>query len=448
MKFIKIFIVVFLFFSSDIIAQGKIISDTSSCFQLVTGTVKNKVTNEIIKDATVKLYAQNSLLKTIQTNSKGSFNFKVACDASYQLVSFKGDLSKTTKSFVTSNTGNIRVKFSLLIEEPEKCTITLEGIVKNDEDEFMNESVVIVYDKGKEINRAIVKRDAKYQFILECNKPYKIVAQSVNHIEYSYVQNTGTKNNKIFEKDFSLEKLACIKDLYGEITNANTKIKIADVTIYLLLNGNRIKTTKTNNQGEYLLKNVSCNDNYSMSVSKTNYQKSIFRIAKIESGPKGYFISTPLIPIPKKEIVEVEENIIDAEIKPTIKKEPIIEDTPSSKLLEVGVIQFDLNQSEITREIAIELDKIVTLMIVKPTVNVLLKSHTDSRGPDIYNDNLTEARAQSMVNYIVSNGIDSNRVTGKGYGETELTNECSNGVKCLESAHQANKRNEFIITNE
>ena len=461
MKFIKTLIVVFLFFSSDIFSQGQTISGSSNCFQMVTGTVKNKVTNENIQNATVELYSQNRLIETLQTNNKGAFRFKVDCDASYQLVSFKGDLTKTKKDFVTSDAGNIRVMFTLLIEEPEKlikqeeCKVIVEGIVKNDEDEFLKEAVVIVYEKGAEINRTIVKSGSTYQFILECNKSYKLIAQGVNHIEYGFVLNTGSNNNNTFEKNFRLEKLACIKDLFGELIDANTKEKIEGVSIDLLLNGNTINTTKTDNQGKYFFKKVKCNDNYSMVASKNGYQKSIFRIAKIEyNGPaQGYFSKVTLIPIPKEVVVEeieeeVVEEVVEEVIVEKVEVEPTIEERSGLKVLDVGEIEFDLNESKITRSIAIELDKIVVLMMVKPTINVQLKSHTDSRGPDTYNINLTEARAQSMVNYIVSNGIDSNRITGKGYGETELTNECSNDIKCNEAAHQKNRRNEFIITNE
>ncbi len=443
MKFIKIFIIIFLFFFNDLIAQGKIISGTSSCFQLVTGTVKNKITNNIIEDATVELHLQNRLVQTLQTSSKGIFRFKVACDASYQLVSFKEGFSKTKKNFVTSDAGNINVKFTLLLKDPKKCTITVKGVVKNDENEFLNESVVILYEKGREINRAILKRDATYQFILECNKPYKIIAQSVNHIEYSFVLNTETKNNKIVKKDFSLQKLSCIKNLYGSVTDLKTNNKIVDATINLLLDGSPIKSTKTDIQGKFYFK-VTCSANYTVSASKANYQKSIFRVTEIKYGQEDYFLNTQINPIVKENIVE--EDIADVEEIKVVKVDSEVK--PTLKLLEVGEIEFDLNESKITRSIAIELDKIVVLMMVKPAINIQLKSHTDSRGLDTYNANLTEARAQSMVNYIVSNGIDSNRITGKGYGETELTNDCSNGKRCSEAEHQKNRRNEFIITNE
>jgi len=75
-----------------------------------------------------------------------------------------------------------------------------------------------------------------------------------------------------------------------------------------------------------------------------------------------------------------------------------------------------------------------------------LSSHTDSRGKDDYNMELSQKRAQSAVDYIISRGIKPSRISATGYGETILKNECSNDVKCSESQHQENRRTEFKVT--
>lgn len=67
---------------------------------------------------------------------------------------------------------------------------------------------------------------------------------------------------------------------------------------------------------------------------------------------------------------------------------------------------------------------------------------------DAYNLSLSDKRAKSTVAYIISQGIDPSRISGKGYGETQLVNECSNGVNCSEEAHQLNRRSEFIVVSQ
>ena len=83
-----------------------------------------------------------------------------------------------------------------------------------------------------------------------------------------------------------------------------------------------------------------------------------------------------------------------------------------------------------------------------PELLIDAQSHTDSRGKDSYNLKLSERRAKSTVEYIISKGIDANRLTFKGYGESQLVNNCSNGKKCSGAEHELNRRTEFQIANE
>ena len=82
-----------------------------------------------------------------------------------------------------------------------------------------------------------------------------------------------------------------------------------------------------------------------------------------------------------------------------------------------------------------------------PQLVIHIESHTDSRGDDLYNEILSEKRAQSTLNWLVDQGIDREKLSAKGYGETQHINECSNGVKCTEEEHQLNRRSMFIIQN-
>ena len=81
-----------------------------------------------------------------------------------------------------------------------------------------------------------------------------------------------------------------------------------------------------------------------------------------------------------------------------------------------------------------------------PTMKVDVRSHTDSRQTKKYNEKLSDRRAKSTIEWMVKDGIQSNRISGKGYGETQLLNKCADGVQCSEEEHQLNRRSEFIIT--
>ena len=115
-------------------------------------------------------------------------------------------------------------------------------------------------------------------------------------------------------------------------------------------------------------------------------------------------------------------------------------------LADLGIIYFDLDKYNIRPDAAEELDKVVTLLNKYPGMVIRLESHTDSRAEDSYNMVLSKNRAKSTYNYIISKGIDPSRITKfEGFGESQLVNKCSNGVKCSEAEHQLNRRTEFII---
>ena len=115
-------------------------------------------------------------------------------------------------------------------------------------------------------------------------------------------------------------------------------------------------------------------------------------------------------------------------------------------LADLEIIYFDLDKSNIRPDAALELDKVVSLMNKYPEMVINLESHTDSRANDDYNMALSNRRAKSTYEYIISQGIDPIRIPKyEGFGESQLVNKCSNGVKCNKDEHQLNRRTEFVI---
>jgi outer membrane protein OmpA-like peptidoglycan-associated protein len=113
--------------------------------------------------------------------------------------------------------------------------------------------------------------------------------------------------------------------------------------------------------------------------------------------------------------------------------------------LDIENIYYDFDKWYIRPDAEAELDKLVVVMKENP-ISIELASHTDCRGSAQYNIDLSQKRAESVVRYIVLQGIDPKRITAKGYGELYLTNPCSDGVPCTPAEHQANRRTEFKVT--
>lgn len=111
----------------------------------------------------------------------------------------------------------------------------------------------------------------------------------------------------------------------------------------------------------------------------------------------------------------------------------------------ISNIYYDYNSWEINPRAAKELDKLVLILEKNSHIGIELESHTDSRASDTYNLNLSKKRAEVAVKYIVEKGIDTNRLTPVGYGETRLVNSCDNNTECSEEEHAKNRRTEFKI---
>lgn len=108
-------------------------------------------------------------------------------------------------------------------------------------------------------------------------------------------------------------------------------------------------------------------------------------------------------------------------------------------------IHYDFDAAVIRPDAARILDNLLNVMRQNPTLKIELSSHTDSRGKDAYNQQLSQKPAEAAVNYLVGQGIAKNRMEAKGYGESRLLNRCGNGIDCSETEHQANRRTEIKV---
>ncbi len=119
------------------------------------------------------------------------------------------------------------------------------------------------------------------------------------------------------------------------------------------------------------------------------------------------------------------------------------------KLLNLKPIYFDYDKWDIRADAKLELAKIIKYMQDFPETRVDVRSHTDTRGSKSYNQRLSQKRNQSTIDYLVKEGgIEAGRLTGDGYGESQLINTCSDGIKCSEEEHQSNRRSEFILISD
>lgn len=204
----------------------------------------------------------------------------------------------------------------------------------------------------------------------------------------------------------------CSANVIVVVTNKKTKKPMENIAVAIKdFKGNTITTQNTTNDGKVNY-DIECNSNYTIDVSAQNYE-SKQQIIKLKEG----------------------EQIIPVELEPT-------EITITDKEILLKNIYFEFDKSNITAQGANELNKLVKVMKEQPAMVIYVKSHTDSKGKPDYNLKLSEQRAQATVQYLLSKGITKDRISGKGFGNTEPKINCN---PCTEDQDAENRRSEFII---
>ena len=208
----------------------------------------------------------------------------------------------------------------------------------------------------------------------------------------------------------------CNYEVNAIVTNANSGAILAEANVSILDDKNNIiSSLKSNSKGEVSY-TVECEKAYTIQAIKDGFESNSFAVTA--SKKKGGSIK------------------IDAALKP-------ISEIITEKQVNLKPIFFEYNNSNITQQGAFELDKLVQIMKNNEKLFIFVKSHTDNRGSDEFNLLLSDKRVKATIQYVISNGIDPNRISGKGFGETEPKVDCKEN--CTEEAHEQNRRSEFLI---
>lgn len=252
--------------------------------------------------------------------------------------------------------------------------------------------------KDKAINLGAPVNGEKDDFSFAYNKAKKVAFFSSNR--------TGVDNIYIATPVCGVNGLVIVK-------NAKTGAVLEGATIMALDDKNTTVATKTSAMDGKSSFTLLCEKAYSFQASKSGFDPAVATLNPTEGG---------------NAIVEV----LLEPIKPIITETEVI----------LQPIFFEFDKSNITAQGAEELDKLVEVMNEHPEMVIFVKSHTDSRGSDKYNLNLSDRRAKATVQYVISKGISKERITGQGFGETEPKVDCK---KCTDEQYAQNRRSEFMI---
>lgn len=218
---------------------------------------------------------------------------------------------------------------------------------------------------------------------------------------------------------YSFAVYQCKQMIRGVVRNSETQAPIAKARVQKIdETGRVIEEITTDENGSYEFE-LDCNETYTIVARKIDYKEDFVDIETTDEKDKIYNEDLHLVPL--------------------IQDDQIV----------INPIFFDFDKWNIRTDAQYELENIVDVMRQHPNMIIKIESHTDSRGRDRYNEKLSDRRAKSTRDYLLTRNIAPERIQSAiGYGESQLLNECANGVKCSEEKHQENRRSYFYIVKD
>lgn len=380
------------------------------CTQFISGIVTDAITGDPVEGATVIVYDNfGNEADRMVVGYEAEYNFEVACNQGYTVVATKQNYSTDSKEFFLEYGRDAVIPLEIRIEEflveRGKCLIKINPIYFD-------------FDRSK------IRPDAE----IELNKVVQIMKKYPELVIEGGSHTDSRGNNR-----------------YNELLSAR---RAKSTVKYIISKGIDPSRIFSKGYGENELANE-CADGVKCSEEAHQFnRRTEFSIVNYGEIRQIYASICNIETVTGKEQIESEkeiEELAKENIQAFIDNEV---DTKLGKvLIKIDPLYFDLNSVEIDESGAQELDKVVNMMNKYPEIIVEGGSHTDSRSSFNDNERLSIRRAESVVNYIISKGIDPRRITAQGYGETQLVNHCANGVRCSEQEHAENRRIEFVIVN-
>lgn len=301
------------------------------------------------------------------------------------------------------------------------CTITITAKDKFTNTLLEDTDVILLDDKGNVAQSATTNSYGVVVFnnVPSGNYTVKGKLNDIN-LEQSSISTNEFKNCQVDGKSIQKEILYTDENFIvkGKVVICNTNSAVNGVSVVLKNNNLGVqKSTNTNDKGEFIFHALQ-NANYSIYGKKENYMS-------------------------QTEIVSTKD--YDRNKTLFIKLEICLDPADCGKAITLKNIHYDLDKYFIREDAKPELNRLVQFLQDNPNVKVELSSHTDCRASNKYNQTLSQNRATAAVQYVVSQGISKDRITGVGYGETKLLNRCADGVKCSEDEHQVNRRTEVKV---
>jgi outer membrane protein OmpA-like peptidoglycan-associated protein len=248
------------------------------------------------------------------------------------------------------------------------------------------------------------------------NSSYDDIAYTVASSTSGYVTSNraeGLGNFDIYK--FDVQKSNAI--IKGKAVEKQSKIALPNTTVLLInQDGEEVASQNTSDNGAYVFE-INPLESYSIQAKKDGYLDFANSVSSSN-----------------------ESNIFNIELD---QKQAEIVEANNIKMISIENIYFDYNKATIKKESTLSLNKILSVLSENPDMRIAINAHTDNRGSDKYNLNLSDKRAFEAKQYLIKKGIKKDRIESKGFGKSESISKCDKN--CTEEQYNADRRVEFVI---
>lgn len=345
-------------------------------------------------------------------------------------------------------------------DKPSKPIANTDVLLVNDKEEVVqtvttNFMGAFVFNVLPATNYSIKVNESNNQ--VAPNAKITFTNKDDKEVQITYADSKGKFAIKMLTNDSQTLALVAVNDadvkidIKGKILEGDDgkNRPLSDVKINLVNKMQEIvQSTKTDKDGSFAFKRLATEPNYLLSLDENDPQLSSLKKVLL-TDEHGTVV---------KESQKGKDNKFKFELLPyeVNKMSKMYVDDPWLEILDPKFaksdgmviterVYFKVNDEKLLPDAERTLDKVISIMNNVQGISIELSSHTDSQGADDYNLKLSEKRAKAAADYMIAHGVTATRVTGKGYGETRLLNNCGNGVKCTEDEHAKNRRLEFKV---
>src|SRR6218665_23168 len=468
-------------------------------FLVVSGKVLlSKDVNDPAKNAALVLLDENgNVLKSSRTDNTGFFKFdNLDPDGKYMVKLDETDPAFTGKKkyYLTDDKDKI-IRVTVINDRGDKFVfrnlpadpgalpqmegdddLTIAGNLLYGENPSMavdNTKVNLLNDKGEVVQSVTTNAFGAFVFTnlpndqnflvkveetdtkLAANIKVIITNKSGKEMQVTKTGDDGTfkfsflSSDKVALSMMSVEDSELRFDMNGRLVS-ESKTPVGNTTINIVnQNGDVLQGTKTDGTGTFKFSNLKADKEIVFGLDDADPKLKPFNKLYI-TDLKGNIIKefTRLNGKFRFTILPSEQNKIGVVYvdDPWLKVLQMKNETKRDSLIIVENVYYNYGESKILPEAEKTLDKVINIMKNDPQLVIELSSHTDSRSSADYNMKLSQQRAKAAVDYMTARGVAKDRISGKGYGESKLINNCGDGVECTEEEHAKNRRTEFKIS--